>query len=85
MRTLNISCNWKKLFFLEKILDIVTYVVNLFAVSFFIILKIHILQKNMKFLHEKILKVLNLYWFRNDWLEKNNLLNGYTNKLGVSE
>ena len=44
MRTLNISCTWKKLSFLEKILDIVTYIVNLFAVSFFITLKINILQ-----------------------------------------
>ena len=46
---------------------------------------INILQKIMKILHEKILKVINLYWFHNDAREKNNLLNGHSNKLRINE
>ena len=54
--------------------------VNSFAVSLEFTVTINILKEIRKILHEKMLKVINLYWFHNDVSEKTNSLNGHPNE-----
>ena len=54
--------------------------VNSFAVSLDFTVTINILKEIRKILHEKMLKVINLYWFHNDVSEKINSLNGHPNE-----
>ena len=41
---------------------------------------IKILYEMIQILHEKMLNAVYLYWFYNDASEKNNALNGHSNK-----
>ena len=51
-----------------------------FVVSLDTTVIIDILQEIIRILHEKILKAVNLYWFKNDASEKTYSLNGHFNK-----
>ena len=82
---INFFCTWNK----EAVScrpNIVTfrhnfaYIVNSFSVSFDITVMINILIDIIKLLHEKMIRAINLYWFRNDVPEKNNSLNGLSNE-----
>ena len=54
---------------------------NAFVYSSGIPVAINILyEKIIKILQEKMLNTIYLYWLHNDWLEKNNLLNGHYNE-----
>ena len=55
-----------------------TYIISSTGFSLNITIMINILQE-IKILHDKILKAINLYWFHNDPSEKNNLLNDRSN------
>ena len=63
----------------------VSNIVNSFVVLLDITVMINILQQIIKVLHEKILKVINLYWFLNDASEKHNSLNGHSNESRIKE
>ena len=54
--------------------------VNSFVVSLDSTIMINISQEILKNFHKKKLKAVNLYWLRNDAWEKNNSLNGHSNK-----
>ena len=59
----------------------IPYMVNAFVHSSGIPVAINILyEKIIKILHEKMLNAIYLYWLHNDWLAKNNSLNGHYNK-----
>ena len=46
---------------------------------------IDILQEIIKILQEKTLKHINLYWFHNDALQKNNILNFHSKEPRINE
>ena len=75
----------KRSYLLSTIFNFSAYMVNLFAISLFVILMINILQKIIKVRSEKILKAINLSRFNNDLSAKNNSLNGYSSKTRISE
>ena len=63
----------------------IAYIVNSFAALLYITVMINISQEINKVVHEKMLRVINLYWFHNDTLETNNSLNGHSNEHGINE
>ena len=54
--------------------------VNSFVFSLNIPVMINILYEMITILHEKILNLIDLYWFLNDTLAGNNLLYGHSNE-----
>ena len=75
-----VSCRWNNLEFNWWCLDIILHMVNSFVVSLDSTIMINISQEILKNFHKKKLKAVNLYWLRNDAWEKNNSLNGHSNK-----
>ena len=51
--------------------------VNSFVFSLDIPVLINILSEMIKIMYEKMLNAIYLYWFHNDALAENNLLNGH--------
>ena len=54
--------------------------VNTFVFSLDIFVATNILYEMIKILHEKALNAIYLYWFHNDPLAENNLLNSHSNE-----
>ena len=54
--------------------------VNSFVFSLNIPVMINILYEMIAILHEKILNLIDLYWFLNDTLAENNSLYGHSNE-----
>ena len=61
----------------------IAYLAKLFIIVLDIIVMINILQEQIKTMHDKVLKVIALFWFHNDAYGKNCSWNGHSNKPSI--